>query len=178
MSGGRLQVMPVPWMVSPSVPELRIRIMENGDTQVALDVAVLPTVLDDASELVNCGVEVHFRHGQWVRTHPAASDIDAVPTGLFDRSAVEFGSVTGDPKSWMRRFRAEWMRQGHCPDPSFYEVLESRWIKEENAARFGCRHFVLVGHDLWIEVLCVAVEWHWIAPGALGLDPRTLVGSS
>ena len=174
MSRGRLQAVPVPWMVSPSVPEIRIGIVENAHARVALDVAVLPSAPNDASGLVNRGVEVLFRHGQWVRTYPPASDTDPVPIGLFDRSALEFKSVTGDLDGWMRRFREEWRRQGNCPDPGFYEVLGSQWIVEEHAARFGCRHFVLVGHDLWMEVLCTDVEWSWIRPGATGLDPFSL----
>jgi hypothetical protein len=174
MTRGRLQVVAVPWMVSPSVPEMRISIVENGHTRVALDVAILPSRPDEEPGLVNRGVEIHFEHGQWVRTQPAASDTDPLPPDLFDRSAVAFGDVGDDIDGWMRRFRAEWEREGTCPDPRFYEVLESHWLVEEKAHRFGCRHFALVGHDLWMEVLCKSFEWHWITPAAEGIDPSNL----
>lgn len=175
MIRGKLRAMSVPWMVSPSVPEMRISIVENGHSVVLLDAAVLPSLLADSEHLANRGVEVQFEHGQWVRTHVAASDANVLPRDLFDWSAVEFANVAAeDVDGWTRAFRAEWMRRGDCPDPRFYEVLDSRWVREENAQRFGCRHFVLVGHDLWMEVLCTTTTWRWKNGGPGRLDPSEL----
>jgi hypothetical protein len=170
MKRGRLLVVPVPWMVSPSVPELRIKTIENAGTQVALDVLALDGAGDDSSELISRGVEVGFGHGQWVRTYPAASDRDPIPGDLFDRGSLGTGADLGDPDAWLRRFRVQWRDQGNCPDPGFYEVAESAWISEVNAARFGCQHFVLAGHDLWMEVLCMGFTWRWTEPGSLGIE--------
>lgn len=172
MERGRLQVIAVPWMVSPSVPEMRVSVVESGHARVALDVAVFPDRPDEA--LVNRGVEIHFEHGQWVRTHSAASDADPLPPDLFDRSAIGPRGPTQDVDDWLRRFRAEWRRNVNCPDPHFYEVLASTWIVEEGAQRFGCRHFVLVGHDMWVEVLSMSATWRWTEPSATWIDPSNL----
>ena len=154
-------------MVSPSVPEMCVTIVEGNHAIVALDVATPQTPLNEAAPLVNRGVRIQFEHGQWVRTYPAATDVDPVPRDVFDWSGIEFrGDRVGDGGEWLKRFRAQWARQGTCPNPSFYEALESRWIEEENACRFGCRHFVLVGHDMWMEVLCTGMSWAWRPPDA------------
>jgi len=157
-------------MVSRAVPELRVLIKETGDTRVRCDVAVLPTLPGGALDLR--GVTITFRHGQWVRTYPAASDVDPLPKGRFDRSFVPYGSgdVVDNPEEYLDAFREDWMARRDCPDAHFYEVMDSRWVLEENAARFGCRHFVLVSHDLWMEVLCTGMDWTWDEVGATALN--------
>lgn len=166
MTRGRLVVVPVPWIVSPSVPELRISITENGHTVVRVDVGTLPSSVD--ASLTTRGVEVIFHHGQWVRTYPAIDDIDPMREHAFDSSSIPYGS--DDAPDALRRFREAWVHSGVCPDSRFYEVVGSTWIADENAARFGCRHFVIVGHDIWMELLAVDYEWGWIAPGARSTD--------
>jgi hypothetical protein len=37
-------------------------------------------------------------------------------------------------------------------------------MKEQNAARFGCQHFVLKGHDMWVELMAKSFQWRWIGP--------------
>jgi hypothetical protein len=172
MTRGRLHIVPVPWMVSPSVPDFSIRIVENADTVVALNALVLETDATRRPELQDRGVEVRFEHGQWVRTYPAASDTNPIPEGFFDHGELGHGQFIPDTVEWTRVFHEKWRAESSCPDPSFYEVMESSWIREENAARFGCRHLVLVGHDLWIEVLCTGMSWRWIAPtsGAIEIE--------
>lgn len=176
MKRGCLQVIAVPWMVSSSVPEMRVSVTENGHTHVELDVAVLPERFDDA--LVHRGVEIHFEHGQWTRTHPAVSDTDPVPRDLFDWGGTEPRGGTQDIDDWVRDFRAQWRQIARCPDPRFYEVLGSLWLAEEGAQRFGCRHFILVGHDMWVEVLSVSVKWRWTNAAATWIDPSSLARRS
>lgn len=166
MTRGRLVVVPVPWMVSPSVPELRISIAENGHTVVRVDVGSLPAHVD--ASLETRGVEVTFHHGQWVRTYPAIDDIDPIREHTFDSSSIPYGA--DDAPDALYRFREAWAQSGVCPDSRFYEVTGSTWIADENAARFGCRHFVIVGHDIWMELLAVDYEWGWTAPGARSID--------
>lgn len=162
--------MPVPWMVSPSVPEFNVRVVENADTVVTLDVLALEPSAMVPRGLIDRGVEVRFEHGQWVRTYPAASDADPIPEGLFDRVESGRERPIHDSMEWVRLFHQRWASQSSCPDPSFYEVLDSTWIRDENADRFGCRHFVLAGHDLWIEVLCTGASWRWIDPTSVAIE--------
>jgi hypothetical protein len=170
MTRGRLHILPVPWMVSPSVPDFHVRIVENADTIVALNVLALAPSATVTPGLLDRGVDVRFEHGQWVRTCPAASDTDPIPEGLFDRGELGHKAPIQDTVEWTRVFRERWRADSSCPDPSFYEVMDSSWIREQNAARFGCRHLVLVGHDLWIEVLCTNMSWRWVARASVGIE--------
>ncbi|WP_156338475.1 hypothetical protein [Chondromyces crocatus] len=151
---------------------MRIRVVENGHTTIELDVVALPENLDE--DLVSRGVEIHFKAGQWVCTYPGATDTDALPDGRFDQSAMEPRGIVPDYEEMRQRFYSDWIRTGNCPDPNFYEVTASTWIEEVGARCAGCRHFVLVGHDMWMEVLAHAMSWKWTEPSATWLDPLNL----
>jgi hypothetical protein len=159
---GRLVPLQVPWMLSPSVPEIRLTVVEDGDAIAMFDAAVLPES-EDASfaALVSRRVEMRFKAGQWVRTSPSFADADIIPPGLFDRSALD--ALLGDPADaeWVVSFRRRWVADGICPDPRAYEIQGSRWLVESGALRFGCQHYVLTGHDIWLEVLCLGLTWQW-----------------
>jgi hypothetical protein len=176
MNHGRLSVVPVPWLVSPSVPGLKIEVTENADARAIFDVLVLADETD-AAQLVRRGVELRFEHGQWLRTHPAADDTEPIADGYFDREGIEQAVITGDGSDWERDFKHKWRSRGMCPDPGFYEVANSAWLVDENAVRFGCRHFVLVGHDLWVEVLCMGIAWQWTTPQAIGIETAGLAAT-
>lgn len=160
--GGRLVAVPVPWMISPSVPELKVSVVENGDAIVEADV----TAVRDGSSAEHAGVEITFRAGQWVRTYPASSDTETFPTGLFDSDVYQ----TPPGEEGFRSFRELWATTGCCPTPGFYEVLDSRWLVEMDAARFGCRHFVLEGHDMWLELLALDFAWRWSTRRAAAIE--------
>lgn len=172
MKHGRLLVVPVPWLVSPSVPGLKIEVTENADARAIFNVLALAQETD-GSELVHRGVDLRFEHGQWVRTHPPADDAEPLADGYFDRGSVEQTAIL-DGSDWGRDFKDTWRSRGMCPDPGFYEVADSVWLAEENAVRFGCRHFVLVAHDLWVEVLCMGIAWQWAKPQELGIETSGL----
>jgi hypothetical protein len=153
----------LPWKVSPSMSGFRISMVENGDATVAVEVAVLPDVADGA--LIERTVELRFKHGQWLRTAPASSDDETVPPGLFDWTHVPqlIGDpASGSPEEHLTAFRRAWERTGRCPDPGLYQVEDSRWLHESGAARFRCRHYVLVGHDMWLETLCLELSWRFV----------------
>jgi len=152
-------------MLSPSVPELRVSIVENGDTVVLADVTVLKT--GSRHEFERAGIEITFAHGQWVRTYPAVSDIDTIPPGKFDVSNVYTVGVDDESS---RIFHERWVRDRFCPDPYFYEVADSRWAAEADAVRFRCRHFVLVGHDMWMEVLALELSWRLCEPTSRSIE--------
>lgn len=166
----------VPWMISPSVSGLEIRLSENGDTVVEADVATLPPEGDPGGELPNRRVEVVFAAGQWLRAHPAASDEEPIPPRTFDWSAVPFRQAQGpELDTMLEDFRAAWIRSQVCPDPGVYEILSSSWLRETGASRFGCHHYVVCGRDLWMEVLSAAgFSWRW----SKAAPPKTIDTSS
>ena len=158
----RAQPVSVPWMISPSVSDLQISLREDGDAAVLAEIARLPPTGDPNGELDNCRVEIRFLSGQWLRANPSASDQEVIPAGIFDWSDVPFRGDQGPPSNtFLEDFRARWTLNETCPDPGVYEILSSRWLLDAGATRFGCRHFVVKGHDLWIEVLSRGMSWRW-----------------
>src|SRR5688500_9327152 len=127
------------WMISPAVYSLEVRITENGDTEVEADVELL----NGSARLA-----VLFRAGQWERVWPADRDESTLPRSRFDLSSIPAAGITVTG-SYVDHFRELWTQNGACPDPGIYEVIDSTWLAETNAARFGCRHFVLRGRDMW-----------------------------
>jgi hypothetical protein len=159
-------------MVSVSVSELRVTVVENGDAVVVFDAMALGGAGAD-NDFLERSVEVTFKAAQWVRTAPAATNECAIPPDLFDRSAVEPGP-DDDPGEYLDAARRRWIASGICPDPNFYEVAESRWLAESGAAKLRCKHYVLEGHGMWIEVLCRSMAWRWVEPAAsAALVPST-----
>jgi hypothetical protein len=53
---------------------------------------------------------------------------------------------------------------GVCPDPWVYEIESSTWLRESGAGRFGCRHFLMRGREMWVEVLALGYSWRWHQP--------------
>jgi hypothetical protein len=147
---GQLQIVEVPWMVSTSVSGLRVAVDENGPATVRVDVAVLPRGAE-TGDLDIVRVALSFAGGQWVRTYPALDDVDVLPRGLYEH--------TIEPPTDPLEFRRQWMMRGLCPDPGVYQVVQSRWLERSGASRFGCVHHVIVGHDMWVEILSKGMTW-------------------
>ncbi len=180
MSPQRLLPLAVPWKVSPSTPFLRLRVEESGAPTSVSFVAHFalfddPSARDDrrSAEIVlqpddaieeqgpKIGpyqlVVVTFKAGIWARWSPAYGDSDVIHESLYDWSAVPFRYREGeDVGEWLRRFRGEWIKTGLCPIPGIYEVENSKW--RQNVAS-GYRHFLIEGHDAYVEVL--AEDWSW-----------------
>ena len=145
----QLLALPVPWMISPSVSGIVVRTIENDNTEVEVDAEMLEGT---------ARIAIVFRSGQWVRMAPADSDASTLPEAKFDHAQIPASKIALTA-SYPRDFRELWVQLGSCPDPGFYEVKESPWLTEANAARFGCRHFVVCGRDMWLEVLALDYSW-------------------
>jgi len=59
------------------------------------------------------------------------------------------------------RTRDLWLSTGICPDPGLYEVRNSDLLSEFPQQSNELRHYMLLGHDEYIEVL--AKGWSWEA---------------
>ena len=162
-----LLALDVPWMISPSVPGLHCKSWENGDTHVSVNISILAGV-DPRHK--SCGavsrVVMQFARGQWVKMSPAAGDGSAFPVELYDQSKLPMTDVEIDDYS--TRFNALWSSSQRCPDPGIYEIHNSRWLLETGAAKFGCKHYVIDGHDAYAEVLAPSVKWSYVS----NEDPR------
>lgn len=142
----------VPWQVSPSVPALELFVSEvEAPTRVSANVNFLNDGFGRMERVV-----VSFGRSVHARFMPSWSDKEVVREVDYDWSAVPAHSGVADPNE--NPFLQRWREQGTCPDSGFYEVGNSNWLLEVNTRR-PLRHFLILGHDAYIEVL--AKDWEW-----------------
>lgn len=174
----------VPWMISPSVPYLRMQLTPGGAPASATFIGFFkcddmpwqgqfnqkPEVVRSAPdfELRPLSekapfrmIRVTFLEGRSVKTHPAIADAEIVREDDYDWSAVESSLKPGETiEQNVVRTRDLWLTTGICPSPRMYEVVPSQWSIEENLGRSaGWHHYLLLGHDEYVEVL--AKGWDW-----------------
>ncbi len=183
----------VPWMVSPSTPYVRLITTEGQLTEVMFaayfgigdeisdtsnpsvightSVAIVdnPYDLSEKSEDEDGAyrvVKLQFQGGLWARMSPSYSDREVLNPSLFGFSSVwsEY-SPEQDIDNWLSSFRQEWLRTSICPDPRFYEVKNSLWLQELKTDESEYKHFIVKGHDAYVEV--VAQGWSWNSEGTL-----------
>lgn len=162
MTVGKLVIVKLPWTISSSVSDLRVEIIENGDTYISAEAAVLPEEGKMEKALEYRRVLLVFAAGQWVKTEPAYDDRHIFPPGRFEEAEqkrFDFLSLEG-----RREYRKEWVNSGICPDSRIYTVENSLWLRETNAERFGCHHYVLKGLDMWVELLAKSIQWQIQGP--------------
>lgn len=58
----------------------------------------------------------------------------------------------GDIKVYNQKIKKQWAETGICPDPLFYEILESDFLKINRlSARFS--HYILIGKESYVEII-------------------------
>jgi hypothetical protein len=116
-------------------------------------------------------VKLTFDCAAWARMYPFDSD-ESVFDSNYDWSAVggrDF-EPNPDPEDWgeelweesVKRFRQQWGRTSICPDPGMYEVYASPWLQETGASDIGLKHYMILGHDAYIEILASSWRWEFI----------------
>ena len=161
MSNGILKPVDVPWMVSPSVSNIKLVTVEEEHSEVLLDAARLTEDVYD--ELENIRVNLRFVGGLWVHASPAFGDTETIPPELYDMTFAY-----GDCSLSTEERRQLWSSSGRCPSPRIFIVDQSKWLKESGAYRFNLTHFVIKGRDLWVEILAESFEWRYAPEEALG----------
>lgn len=154
----KLIPMSVPWQVSPSVSRLRLSVSESEEpTRVWANANFLEKGGAHSKRIV-----VSFGRALHARFSPSWSDVEVIPETDFDWSGVPELDVEdlGSPQS---AFERKWIAANECPDSGFYEVLDSSWISDVNG-RVSLRHFLIVGHDAFVQVLADGWEWEVADP--------------
>lgn len=180
----RLNPVKVPWQVSPSTPFLKLLAGEphsEHPTQVvfvanfglraertprqevgfpsavqAVNPHHLPSEAGKESKTHSL-VRIEFREGIWARISPAFSDREVIDPREFDSAQIPYSSPPNDVGVWLQDFQSLWMKSGNCPDPCAYTVESSQWIS--HLGLNGFEHFLIQGHDAYVEVL--ARGWKW-----------------
>lgn len=177
---GILVPVQVPWMISPSVPYLHIESIGSvqpasvtliGFFQLEDDLVSRagPTVIGDPGSFVPSDtakgsrhrlVRVLFQGSVQIRGRPAFSDLEVIPEESYDWSNVPSGIQDSEtPEASVARVGFQWKTTGFCPDPGMYEVRESSWLRELGLAPNQWRHYILLGHDEYVEVIAHGYQW-------------------
>lgn len=114
----------------------------------------------------NRRIEISFENAYRARSCQSASlanGRDALD-GHFELVGVpDQSSEAAFETTWQH-----WLKTGICPDPSFYVATRSQWLDEaEGAMSEGSelRHYVLAGHDGYVEILSSGYTWReWLWP--------------
>lgn len=174
----------VPWQISPSVPNLEIQ-KSNDEHPISTTfighfkcdeaikrenflaaIQVISTVPEFKPTSMTTRapfrmVRVNFVDGYQVRIRPSASDLEVIPENAYDWSAVSSSLLPNETiEQNVERTRSSWLKTEICPDPGMYEVQNSPWLTNEiEKQSAGLRHYIILGHDEYIEVL--AKGWAW-----------------
>lgn len=153
----------VPWQLSPSGPGLRLHQAEDPGECYVTGYGGFGPLADMFPEeprgLAHHCIRVDFIHGRWSRFCPAYAERETIREADYDWSQVPFHGPVLDIEAYQREFPKAWRENKRCPRSGAYEVLGSRWLTETGAAKWGYRHFLLVGREVYVEVL--AKDWKW-----------------
>jgi len=160
----------VSWQVSPSAPFLSLGALEFGGAEsIRLDCSVnfganASASLDGSESSVDATVSsrirLFFRLGAYARFCSAFSDREVVQDNCYDWSAVSGRRRLGETLSgWAERVRSEWRDTAICPNPRMYEVESSPWLVETQLTASSFKHFLVLGHDFYVDV--ISQEWRW-----------------
>lgn len=162
------------WSISPSASDLDVSVQEDGDCTVTA-LVVVPEELSSESakemKLVTKRVRLRFEWAGWVRLCPSFSDLETIEPGRFDFSEIPFHDesipVTERNESTTSALHREannaWIETGQCPDPGIYEIKNSTWLVESTAIKFGCKHFVIDGREMFVEILAQDLHFESLA---------------
>lgn len=178
----------VPWEISPSTPFLQVSTAEcGGGTEVtavahfglehglsspttrgdglstSIKIVRPPQVVADDQTLASGPyqlIRIRFESGLWVRFSPSFSDSEVVEEAAYDWSAITTRYQAGQGfDEYKRMFWEQWRRSALCPDPNMYELERSPWLFEVLPGHHEYKHFLILGHDAYVEVL--ARGWAW-----------------
>jgi len=150
----KLLPMKVPWQISPSVSDLQLRVSETAGA-----ISILANVNffhDDKADTKR--LELSFNRSLHARFSPSWSDSEVIREDDFDWALVPAIDPSSIEES-QRDFFSAWSTSGVCPDCGMYQILDSPWGDEIKGER-ALRHYLVTGHDGFIEVLADNFEWN------------------
>ena len=185
MSTRKPKLFPVtaPWMISASVPYLRLQTdsgsvphsatfiayFQCDDVSPASPMQGFPEEILGPTEFVPARVNerapfhvvrVSFTDAKVGRICFAVSDKEVIAEDDFDWDAVPTSLLPGETiEENIARRKKMWLETGQCLDPRMYEVHDSPWLQELRLSEADVHHYILVGHDEYVEV--IASGWKW-----------------
>lgn len=177
----RLLNTPVPWMISPSAPMLKLRWRESGNI-VHIDFVAYFKQFEQFSNLNRSEiryasdpgsfvesqdqekspyrlVRVAFENSTFVRIQPSHSDREVINESAYDWSGVPGKFHDSESiEEFLSRTNRLWSETGICPDSGMYKVEDPNFNKAFDLNETDL-HYFLLGYDSYIEI--VAQKWNW-----------------
>lgn len=162
-----LKALEVPWMVSPTLPELSLK-TEVVEGRISATVSFVGFFGEGTSTCERWGkyrrIEVVFVDVLYARLFPEFSAVDQQRIDEYDWSGIpEFRDASGGLAGSIERTRAAWDQSKICPSPSSYIVEGSDVIRSLNLSTGEFSHVLFMGDDFNVEV--IANRWDWRAVG-------------
>lgn len=159
----QLKALEVPWMVSPSLPELCLK-TEDVDGRLSATVSFVGFFGEGTSTCVRWGmyrrIEVVFVDVLYARLFPEFSAVDQQRIDGYDWSRIpEFRDASGGFEGSIERTRVAWHESKICPSPSSYIVEGSDVIRSLNLSSGEFSHVLFMGHDFNVEVIAKCWDW-------------------
>lgn len=188
MAKQKLIPVEVPWSIDGATPYLRLTALEaSSDLPTNVEFfALFPADPNSLPHGIHGSAEIIYPHDKtdvnpesangtyqrlrvafvrdvWVRMNPSHSDDEILDADLFDFSAIRYPDIpTTKADEWLNAFHEEWLRTGICPDPHMYEVHNSHWLREVLGESNKFKHYLLMGHDVYVEIIAEGWEWSYI----------------
>lgn len=162
-----------PWEIELATPRLSLQAFESAsDPPVTVGMWVERFDLMNRSSPNNktvqtiewrtARIKVTFERGIASRLCFGVSDAEAIREEDYDWSRIPVKLERGESlDAYVIRYDNWCAEHGQCPDPRMYEVANSDWLEmlSPDLEKAGFRHFMLLGHDAYVEV--VAMNWSW-----------------
>lgn len=181
----------IPWMVSPSTPLLSLYSSEavdesatvvqlvgyfaledqQSDQNNPLIITIVPAIENlEISREKSIGpyklLKIQFTEGLWVHMYPSYSEGEIIDWSKYNRSKITPSMQSfRDVSKYLEHFKDQWEKSGICPDPRIYEVIDSDWLRDTQADNAKFHHFLILGHDSYIEI--IASKWDWESLGTI-----------
>jgi len=182
-----LSAVSVPWGIDSHTPQMECLGREDGIGKVSFiadfgphmregcaaaegsNVVNNPVGLDTAAgfeEYRLQKVEVSFERVYSLSMTAVTSEQGVLDDNTFDCSKIPLiALMRSDFQQFQKKYFEEWSESRKCPIPRMYEILNPGWDVDDIRVRFKLRQFLLVGHDVYSEV--VAAGWSWTSLGAV-----------
>lgn len=169
----KLQLLCVPWMISPSTPHLGVSTKSFDGVNHGF-----VTFMGFFGQRTK-GESLYGQYRQvavilegivGVRMYPEFSPDDSERLESYDWEAVpEFRDEDGSLKNHGRRFDEQWSNSDICPNPAAYIVEDSDWLRQlrftpDAPPHLRFQHYLFVGDDYNVEV--IAKSWKWEIVGS------------
>jgi hypothetical protein len=104
-------------------------------------------------------VAVVFRSLVTFQIHPPQLPYGLLDESQYDVSAIPLYSLgLKSFDDWSECVDSHWAQHGSCPNPRFYEVINSDGVSNTSTC---CSRWILLGHDAYCEIIAGSFEWSY-----------------